>query len=867
VAEPLAQLQTALADRYRIEEELGRGGMGVVYRAWDVRHERPVALKVVRPELGSVLAAERFLREIQLAAKLQHPHIVPLYDSGEAAGALFYVMPLVEGESLRVRLTRERQLPLEDALQITHEIADALGYAHSHDVLHRDIKPENILLSGGHAAVVDFGIGRAITAAGGDRLTESGISVGTPAYMSPEQATGDAHLDGRSDLYSLACVLYEMLAGHPPFLGASAQEVIVRHTLDPVPSLRSARPGVPRAVERAVTKALAKVPADRFATAAALVAALEEARTAPAEPETAPVVPPGIRGRRWARIGLSAVAVVAGVMIASRLRSHTVYVPGRVVVAPFDNQTGDSALDNFTQQLATTLPDAIAREAVGEPVPAAAVRDLLGGAEGSPGQVAEWLARKTGAGLELRGTCSRALVGGTTCQVNVLRMPAKTLRMSVSVKGDPAQPAFAAELAERALVALLLQRDYGDRATWLGENLPRSLAAVRAFDQGNDLEMGGEGDKNAAQGQWEEAARLDTTWGLAAAWAAWTTVEDTAIARLQRFASRPGLLAGDRETVALILSLSQEASERTFELARRRFAVNPELWTHLAAWAAVRTGRAQTAVEIASYADSAVYARGEWLLDTYNSQGFALHELGRYEDELKLARALQRRFPSSSQVFANTHEAMALAALGSVDSLRRRLAEWEALTEPRGTGYRWAGTRAWVAGQELMAHGREQEGREMLQSTRPFYAGLRAAQGYASKEEINVLEWTDQLVDARRLALAALPRLRSVQDSVEVLAALGRISARAGNRAEAMRYDRLLAASRRSEPPRIARGAPFERATIAARLGDREGAVRLLEEAREKGEQDAKSWNVHRWPDFAGLRDYPPFQRFLKPRG
>src|SRR4029077_12214765 len=263
------QMQTALADRYTIEGELGHGGMGVVYRAWDVRHARAVAIKVVRPELGSVLAAERFLREIQLAAKLQHPNIVPLYDSGDAAGALFYVMPLVEGESLRARLTRERQLSLEDALLITREVADALGYAHSHDVIHRDIKPENILLAGGHALVVDFGIGRAITAAGGDRLTESGISVGTPAYMSPEQATGDTQLDGRSDLYSLACVLYEMLAGHPPFLGATAQEVIVRHTLDPVPSLRSARPGVPKAAERVVTKALAKVAADRFTTAAA----------------------------------------------------------------------------------------------------------------------------------------------------------------------------------------------------------------------------------------------------------------------------------------------------------------------------------------------------------------------------------------------------------------------------------------------------------------------------------------------------------------------------------------------------------------------------------------------------------------------
>src|SRR5436309_13768341 len=193
--------------------------MATVYLAQDRKHHRQVAIKVLKPELAAALGQERFLREIDTAARLNHPHILPLHDSGEAEGFLFYVMPYVEGESLRDRLTRERQLPLGDALQITREVADALSYAHSHDVVHRDVKPENILLSGGHAVVVDFGIGRAITAAGGDRLTESGISVGTPAYMSPEQATGDTQLDGRSDLYSLACVLYEMLAGHPPFLG------------------------------------------------------------------------------------------------------------------------------------------------------------------------------------------------------------------------------------------------------------------------------------------------------------------------------------------------------------------------------------------------------------------------------------------------------------------------------------------------------------------------------------------------------------------------------------------------------------------------------------------------------------------------
>jgi hypothetical protein len=507
MSRPLEGLTAALADRYTIEGELGRGGMGVVYRAWDVKHARPVALKVVRPELGSVLAAERFLREIRLAAQLQHPHVVPLYDSSEAAGALFYVMPLVEGESLRVRLTRERQLSLEEALQITREVADALGYAHSHDVIHRDIKPENVLLSGGHAVVVDFGIGRAITAAGGDRLTESGISVGTPAYMSPEQATGDTQLDGRSDLYSLACVLYEMLAGHPPFLGATAQEVIVRHTLDPVPSLRSARPGVPKAVERVVTKALAKVAADRFATAAAFTAALDEAMTARPELEPMAAALPLVSRRTWAWMGVGALAVGAAVMVTVRLRPPTVYVPGRVVVPPFENQTGDSALGAFTRQLAATLPDAIGREGVGEPVPAATVRDLVARAKGPPGTVAEWLARETRAGIELRGSCARA-AGGTTCQVDILRMPAKVLRMSVSLTGDPEQAAFGAELTERVLAALLLQRAYGDRVVWLGEYIPRSLAAVRAFNQGlntNDFSY------------LSEATRLDTDWVDAAA--------------------------------------------------------------------------------------------------------------------------------------------------------------------------------------------------------------------------------------------------------------------------------------------------------------------------------------------------------------
>src|SRR5213592_5090277 len=219
----LGRLQVALAERYSIERELGHGGMATVYLAEDLKHRRLVALKVLSPDLAASLGTDRFLREIDIAARLTHPHILPLHDSGEADGLLYYVMPYVEGESLRGRLNRERQLPIEDALRITREVADALSYAHGHDLVHRDIKPENILLQARHAVVSDFGIARAITAAAGGNLTETGIALGTPGYMSPEQGTASARVDERSDIYSLGCVLYEMLAGEPPFTGPSAE--------------------------------------------------------------------------------------------------------------------------------------------------------------------------------------------------------------------------------------------------------------------------------------------------------------------------------------------------------------------------------------------------------------------------------------------------------------------------------------------------------------------------------------------------------------------------------------------------------------------------------------------------------------------
>ena len=322
----LTRLTAALSDRYRIERELGAGGMATVYLAHDLRHDRDVAIKVLHEDLGFALGAERFLAEIRTTARLQHPHILPLLDSGstaqkgEGGGLLYYVMPFVTGESLRDRLTRERQLPLEDALRITREVADALGHAHGQGIVHRDIKPENVLLQGGHALVADFGIALALESAGGERLTQSGLSIGTPQYMSPEQAMGERAVDGRTDQYALAAVTYEMLTGTAPFTGATAQAVIARKLTEAPPSVCVVRPAAGPSVERAVRRALAPLPADRFSDIAGFAAALNAAaHDSAAQPVD---TPPAVAASGLARGGVArrgvrvvvALAAAAGVI-------------------------------------------------------------------------------------------------------------------------------------------------------------------------------------------------------------------------------------------------------------------------------------------------------------------------------------------------------------------------------------------------------------------------------------------------------------------------------------------------------------------------------------------------------------------------
>jgi tetratricopeptide (TPR) repeat protein len=517
----LHRLRAALAERYAIERRLGRGGMATVYLAQDLRHERPVALKVLHPELASSLGPDRFLREIKLVARLQHSHILSVHDSGDAGGLLWFTMPFVDGESLRERLTRERQLPVEEALRITHEAARALDYAHRHGVIHRDIKPENILLSrDGDTLVADFGVGRGIgSSAEAEKLTETGFAVGTPAYMSPEQAIGESQLDGRTDIYSLGCVLYEMLAGEPPFSGPTAQAIAARRLTETPRSLQSVRQSVSPGLEQVVLKSLARAPADRFATAAQMVEALDRvtgveplSRATPAGEARGPATQPASARRRasiWTFVVISVVLLsAAAIGFAVRSRGGSALDRSLVAVAPFEVLDPQLSLwrEGLVDLLSRNLDGAGPLRTVS---PTVVVRRWHYRAD-RDGAVA--LGRQTGAGLVVFGTLLGT--GGDS-----VRLRATLLDVS---SGRPLQEVELRELAPRidraadSLTTALLRE--------LGRNRPiaalkltsfgsSSLPALKAFLQGEQHLRRTEWD--SALAYYERAIELDSTFAPA----------------------------------------------------------------------------------------------------------------------------------------------------------------------------------------------------------------------------------------------------------------------------------------------------------------------------------------------------------------
>ena len=518
------QLQAALGAHYAIERELGHGGMATVYLARDLRHERLVAIKVLRSDLGAALGPERFTREIKLAAGLQHPHIVSVHDSGVTpAGHLWFTMPYVEGESLRTRLEREKQLPLDNALQITREVADALSYAHQQGIIHRDIKPENILLSRGHAMVADFGVARGMgndADAASQRLTETGMALGTPAYMSPEQGTGERALDARTDVYALGCVLYEMLSGEPPYTGATAQVILAKRVTGDVPSVRRLRPAVPAPVDAALTKALAPVPADRFASASAFARALQstDASEIPRSPAR--------RTNRYAITTAAAVGIAlvigAGVIVgryrgaASPGRASPTGSPVRLAVLPFDN-LGDSAdayfADGMTDAVRGKLTAIPGLEVIA-PASSAQYRKTTK----TPQQIGQEL----GVRYLLVGKVRWAKVPGRPARVEV--SPALVEVSSAADKWEQPFDALFTDVFQvqadiAGKVAQQLQVTLDPSGLHALEQRPTTnLDAYDAYLRGREAEKGASGSERRAVELYQEAVRRDSAFALA--WAA-----------------------------------------------------------------------------------------------------------------------------------------------------------------------------------------------------------------------------------------------------------------------------------------------------------------------------------------------------------
>jgi TolB-like protein/tRNA A-37 threonylcarbamoyl transferase component Bud32 len=461
------RLTAALAPRYIVQRELGQGGMATVFLARDAAIDRDVAIKVLHPDLALAVGADRFRREIDIASRLQHPHILALYDSGEAANSLYYVMPYLSGESLRDRMDRERQLGVDEAVRLACEVASALGFAHARGVVHRDIKPENVLLDDGHAVVADFGIAHAVSASGEQKLTQTGVTLGTPTYMSPEQAFAEKTIDGRSDIYSLACVLYEMLVGQPPFTGPNAQAIMARHSMEQVPSLTIVRESVPEHVEEAVFRALAKTPADRFATAEEFIEAL---RTPGGRTGTRRVQRLGEVDRRRRRVRRAIYSAAAAVPLLGAAAGAYVYLrpatgtamtaesamrARKVAVLYFEDGSRDSSLASVADGLTEALIGQLERVEQLDVVSENGVHPLRGSE-----LEADSIGKLLDVGTIVRGEVDRS--GDSTVRVKVRLIEAESgVDLKRATFSEPAANVLALQDSLAEQVALFLRERIG----------------------------------------------------------------------------------------------------------------------------------------------------------------------------------------------------------------------------------------------------------------------------------------------------------------------------------------------------------------------------------------------------------------------
>jgi serine/threonine-protein kinase len=870
MTEAFDRLKSALANRYTIERELGRGGMATVYLAEDLKLLRKVALKVLRPELALAVGPDRFLREIDIAAKLSHPHILPLHDCGEADGFLYYVMPYVEGQSLREKLTKEGELPIVDAVRIIRDVVEAMKHAHRHNVVHRDIKPDNVMLAEDHALVTDFGIAKAVSdATGASGLTTEGGTRGTPAYMSPEQASGDPHIDHRADIYAVGALAYELLTGRTPFVMNTQQELLAAHVTQIPEPVTKYRGSVPPALAELVTKCLEKRAADRWQTAEELLPQLEALAT-----PSGGVTPTGMvalddarRGWRIAVPASVATVILAVVLVVTLLpRGGGVALDReRIVVAVFRNATGDPALDHIGERAGHWITQGVQQAAIPVTPWDQALQSweyVLTEAEG--GRIRDpvrALAGETGAGIVISGTVYAVGSDSLEVQVNVTdaehgRMlgtldPLRGARVSDSDLIEDAQQRVMVFLAAR------LDERLRDAPAAMVGDVP-SFEAYEAFVEGLGLHH---------QGAWEEAAQYyRRATELAPTWAQPLLRMRGAFSNLDRWAEYDSVLQvlenfGDRLTPyeQAVVRGGRARHDGDFDEELRSYRRVAELGPgsidhYILGISAYERNRPQEAVDVLStFNPERGWVRNFHWHSLHLTR--ALHMLGEHERALEEARRFRKLDPEDSRRW--DAEIRALAALGHVRELNEVLEESASASDPSWT------RRAFVHGAEILRAGRHEDAAddvvrralEWFDARPPGEAqtmghrswrgwGLFLAGRYQDAQEVY-----DALVDES-------------PDSVSFRGRRAFIAATRGDTARAKDDAEWLKALDR---PHLRGEHTLYRGVISGALRKRDEAVTLLRQAYEQGR--SYSWYDLVRVDLAPLRDYPPFQELMRPKG
>ena len=875
MADLLERLKAALADRYTIEREIGRGGMATVYLAQDLKHERKVAVKVLRPELAAALGPDRFQQEIRIAANLTHPHILPLHDSGEADGFLYYVMPHIEGESLRDKLRKEGELPIPEAVRILRDVVDALAEAHEKGVVHRDIKPDNVLLAKHHALVTDFGVAKAVSeATGAQKLTTEGVALGTPAYMSPEQATADKHIDHRADIYAVGAVAYELLTGRTPLTGTTPQELLsaqVTQTPDPVTKYRES---VPPALAQLVMKCLEKKAADRWQSAEELLPQLEALAT-----PSGGITPTGtmpvdrVAKRRWmiagGAVALAAVIAVIVVMVTLPRGSSVTLDADRVLVAVFENQTGDPSLDALGPMAGNWITQGLQKSGVLQVVPwmEAQQASQYVASEAAAGNVRNRvtaLAEETGAGTVISGAYYRR---GETVQYQV-EVTDVMLGQSLGALDPEIAPLDSPDDA----IEPMMQRVMGFLAINFDERIspqassvmqPPTFEAYRAFEEGMAHYIARETQE--ALPYFYQAFEFDTTFVTPLVYA---ILSHYNLNQWAQSASLVGILERYRDRLSdydqYWLDFLKAAAAADYPAALRAIRRAAELAPgskaayNRAEVALRRLNRPQEAVEALLSLDPERGPMRGWRL-YFNNLVSAHMALGQHAKALEAAR--QYRQIHGDDPTTLMYEALALAALGRTEEVNALVDEIAALPE-QGLSQ---GNVIMIIAVYWRSLGHIDAARNTIDRAIEWYEARLPEAKSAAAWRINYargLYVADRWDDAYTVAK---PLSEEFPEDERYGGLVGLLSACRGDREEALEITRWLETLDRSY--QSVRGNPTAwRSIIAAALGDGESAVALYRQALAEGYIFDFPWNW--WTlAFEPIRDYPPFQELMRPKG